>query len=233
MFKYISRIEPVWKRIVAIILVIFAAIVVLTLVVIYSLYLAANVKPTFYKTQLQIKKDVNLQNFRSSVTKTNKTFEKVTPYKPNWEVNYTEDEINGFFAEGLKNNGKLLPPEVKNPRVSIENDDIQFACTLETGSVSGVLHLTLDASFPEPNVIKVRFKNAKLGLVSFSTKRVRDLLADGMEKSGTLIEKTEEDGFPTFTALLEFNYNEQFDLEIEDVIFENKSLNAAGRINRK
>ena len=213
---------------------IFLALTVLLAVTLATLLLAVKCKPAFYAKSLKVEQSVLVQKSKAAVEKTMGTFEKLKPTETNWKTEYTEDEINGYLAVDLKRDyPKILPKEIKNPRIQLLDDQLEFACEIDSGSFSGVLDLGMKIQFPSPNSCEIRFQKAKLGLLPFSNETIRDLLADGLRQSGAKVEIKEIEGEPAFVANFAIPLEEKkLLLLLENLSVQNGALSLAGSVEK-
>ena len=215
-------------------LMVFLGLVVLVGVVLFSLYTAVNIKPKYYKTALLVPQEDLVVFGKQAVRKTEDSFKKITPYKPTWETVLTEDEINGFLSEELKKGGSsILPKEICDPRISLNNGKIDFACKIETGLVSGVLNMNLAIRFPEENRCEITFLETHLGVVPFSKEAFCDLLADGLRKSGATVVINKEGLNPVLSISFQIGYEKNYELLFHELKIDGKTLIMSGLARKK
>ena len=212
----------------------FLALILFFAVTLATLLLAVKSKPAFYAKSLSVERSVWVQKSKIAVEKTTGAFEKLTPSETKWKTEYSEDEVNGYLAIGLQQDyPKILPKEIKNPRIQLFDDQLKFACEIDAGSFSGVLDLGLKIQFPKPNSCEIRFQNARLGLLPFSSETIRDLLADGLRQSGAKVEMKEIEGDPTFVADFQIPLEEKkLLLLLENLSVQNDVLSLSGDVEK-
>lgn len=82
-----------------------------------------------------------------------------------WDAVFTADQINGWLAVDVPQNfPELLPAEFAAPRVFIHPGDLTIACRYG-GSVDTVLSIACDVYLQAPNVLAIRIKAARAGLL--------------------------------------------------------------------
>ncbi len=199
-----------------------------------ALLLAVKSKPKFYAKSLQVERSILARKSREATEKTTETFAKLTPLRSGWETKYTEDEINGYLAVDLaRDHPKILPPEIKDPRISLQNEKLEFACQIENGTFTGVLNLVMDVKFPQTNRCEIRFQVARLGLLPFSRETVRDLLADGFRQSGVKVETPTIEGDPALVLDFQIPIQEKkLSLLLESLTIENGEISFSGAVEK-
>jgi hypothetical protein len=70
----------------------------------------------------------------------------------------------------------LLPPELTEPRVFIHPGDVTLACRYRSGAVDAVLSFACDVYLQSPNVLAIRIKGARAGLVPLPLGKVLDAI---------------------------------------------------------
>jgi len=236
-------------------------VTVLVVLVPLVLLPAIRVKPAFYREILAREKAADarpilMQKSRDAIEKFNEPIIKageavsksarlereiqvgeeididIIPRKQHWETELTEDEINGYLAIEVP---RLLPQlsssGIKNPRISLRDDNLEIACQIEHGMVSGVLNLGLDIQFPQPNRCVILFQKAYVGLVPFSRETVRDTFASGLKGGGRTMESAAIQGDPALVIELGNDLkNPEFALILREIRPTNGSLSISGAV---
>ena len=109
-----------------------------------------------------------------------------------WELQMSDQQVNGWLATDLKQKfPQLLPAEIVEPRVVFREDAAHVACRLDTGKMSTVLSLKLQAYLTEqPNEVAIRIAHVRAGLLPVPLTQ----LLDRISGHGA--------GFRPFTALV-------------------------------
>ncbi|MFH1268027.1 MAG: hypothetical protein ABIK89_20105 [Planctomycetota bacterium] len=95
-----------------------------------------------------------------------------------WEAVFTAEQINGWLAVDMaRNHPDLLPSSVKEPRVAVEPEQIWIACRLDEGGWSSVVSLVVDAYLAEPNVIALRIRKARVGMLPLPLEGILDAIS--------------------------------------------------------
>jgi uncharacterized protein YpmS len=141
---------------------ILAAILVVALL---SLYVAVCYEPAFYFDALEVD-DALLEKGSNRMLQQTVALTGAVKKEGDWEALFTAEQINGWLAvDMVENHPKLLPPYLYDPRVMIQPRGITVACRYEHDGLNTVLSLTFEPYMPEPNVIAMRFVNARAGLL--------------------------------------------------------------------
>ncbi len=83
-----------------------------------------------------------------------------------WEVWFTEAQINGWLAVDLaENHADALPDDISDPRVTIRGKTISLYCRMRLGGTETVLTLVVEPYLDEPNVLGLRFRKARAGML--------------------------------------------------------------------
>jgi len=145
-----------------------ALVVVLLLL---ALLLALRHEPSFYRKALAAN-PAELAQAGDQLLRRTAALQGATRRKGAWQLTLTATEINGWLAFDLpRNHPHLLPPMFHEPRVAIESETLKLACRVDHGTLSGVLHLVVEPTLLRPNVVALRFVQARLGLVPLPLER--------------------------------------------------------------
>jgi hypothetical protein len=114
-----------------------------------------------------------------------------------WEVVFTEQQINGWLAVGLKEkHPDALPEGFTEPRVRIEPDGVSGACQVERGPVSGVISLKVDVYLTEPNVVAVRIRRARLGRLPWPLDKILGSISESASRAEIPLRWSRTEGDP-------------------------------------
>lgn len=114
-----------------------------------------------------------------------------------WQSTFTQDEINGWLAVDLvENHSYALEGGVTSPRVRIRENEIILAFRYSSPVFSGVVTVTLEPYIERPNVVAVRFRGARAGMVPLPLQSILDSLSTGLTKSEYRVEWSQSHGDP-------------------------------------
>lgn len=114
-----------------------------------------------------------------------------------WQALFSADEINGWLAvDMVENHPDLLPQGVSDPRVVIEPEDATLFSRVERGSVTSVVSLSVDAYIQEPNVMAVRIRRARAGVLPLPMEKILERITEAAGKLDLRIRWRQTDGDP-------------------------------------
>ena len=117
--------------------------------------------------------------------------------KEKWHFLFTAEEMNGWLAVDLpKNHAKALPPDLRDPRVSITPGELTIACQAQRGGIKTVLSLTVEAYVDEPNVVAIRLKKARAGVLPLPLNDVLDQFSAAARRAQVPVQWRQIDGDP-------------------------------------
>jgi hypothetical protein len=171
------------SRKIRLLLILSGSLAAIVAVALLALYGAACYEPAFYREAMEIDDDT-LEKGSDRMLQQTTALAGAVKKKGEWDALFTAEHINGWLAVDMVNNHpNLLPPTLHDPRVVIHPKGITIACRFEQDNISTVLSLTVEPYMPEPNVIALRFIQARAGLLPIPlgdvldrfTQAVRDL----------------------------------------------------------
>jgi hypothetical protein len=132
---------------------------------VFALYHAARHVPDFYQQALS-------QNPQAAELASDAMLEQTAALTSDirrgghWQAVFTADQINGWLAVDLeRNHPDLLPSSLSAPRVAIRPDRMWLAFRLDRNDFKSVVSLAADVYLAEPNVVALRIRQARAGLI--------------------------------------------------------------------
>lgn len=114
-----------------------------------------------------------------------------------WEAVFTAEQINGWLAVDMERNyPDLLPSSLSDPRVAIEPDQMWIACRLERHNLKSVVSMAADVYLAAPNVIALRIRRARAGLVPLPLGKVLDTISQQASDLDLAIQWRQAEGDP-------------------------------------
>lgn len=115
-----------------------------------------------------------------------------------WRAEISDSEINGWLATVLPEKfASLLPPEVSEPRVAIQQDRLLMAAKYRTSGIETVVSLELSAFLTdEPNVVAVQIHRVAAGNVPLPVGKYLEQITEAAAKRGVYIRWQEVAGDP-------------------------------------
>lgn len=188
-----------------------AAVVALVLAVVGGLagvwlYRASRHVPEFYQQALAIEPELQQaagQKFEQQAL----ALHNQARHAGRWEARFTQDEINGWLAADLPAKfPKVLPRGVSDPRIALDETQVQLAVRYERGDTKTVVSLSSQVQLTaEPNELAVRIDSVRAGLLPLPFAQFRDDIAERAAKAGVPIRWTEAAGAPVALVRLPLN----------------------------
>ncbi|MDR0609215.1 MAG: hypothetical protein LBG58_03825 [Planctomycetaceae bacterium] len=217
------------RKIFRLIAYILTGIFLILLLILYLLYLSAQRLPDFYKKNLAVGEEIQqLRNkeMRYKIGHLNNAFQKVGE---SWQAFFTAEDLNAYFAVELAQEGaNLFPNEITEPCLTFSDRQVDFACRITQGSFSGILHLTLGLTLPEPNRLMIRIKNAKLGRLPISKEIPVKFLVQAFEEKSYQVQQGKESGDPVITVILDMQYGKNCLVLLDGIIFQDGTVHLSG-----
>jgi len=184
------------KRLLRIAAVVLLVVLAVALVGGFGLYRAAQHVPPAYQRALTVERDLAAR--RSDEMLQQATALANQAKKPGqWEAVFSAEQINGWLAVDLvENHPDALPSAVRDPRVAIEPDEMQLFCRVEQGKLAGVLTLAVEPYLPEPNVLALRIRRARAGLVPVPLDEVLKRISEAAARAQISLQWRQRDGDP-------------------------------------
>ena len=179
---------------------IFKLIVVLLLLLIAALcfvYYTSQQLPEFYEAAMRQEEAQN-RAMGSKMEATAFDIYHSAMFPTTWEGRLSEMEINGWLASELPAKfPEMLPENIKDPRVSLEANELTIACRCSYKDLQGILVGKFDLFCTEqPNQVAVRIGSIKLGVLPFPVSQFADVITDLLRKSGYESSWSTKDGDP-------------------------------------
>lgn len=115
-----------------------------------------------------------------------------------WEMEVTAEQLNGWLAADLPRKfPDLMPPDLLDPRVAIEEDRLLFACRYQGTRMSTVISLTVEVGLTdELNTVALRLVKARAGLLPLPLNRVLDQIRTVAQQTDLRLRWAQQDGDP-------------------------------------
>lgn len=171
----------VWQRWRRRILVVLLVLLVVVAGGLYSTYQATQQTPEFYETIVAKPAAVsNAPPVREVVKEQIEQVEIAARAKKNWRFEFTQDQINEFFAKDLPEQAPdLLPASLKDPRIKIEEGKALLGCQYDSEKFKAVLWVEFEAKIAEGGkAIELIPKSAGAGMLPMPISRLFERLKD-------------------------------------------------------
>lgn len=144
----------------------------------YVLYRGSQRVPEFYRQALETDEETERQASLEMAANVSSLVNDVKK-EGRWQAVFTAEQINGWLAveasdeeaEGeqaqalIAHPADFLPPYLSDPRVAIEPEQLWIACRFERDDWTSVLSLPVEIYVPEPDVVALRFRQMRAGVV--------------------------------------------------------------------
>jgi hypothetical protein len=112
-----------------------------------------------------------------------------------WYAQFTDDQINSFFEEGLVQSGldtRLLPEGVRQPRVAIEPGRLRLAFRYGRGAWSSVISIDLGIwlAAREQNAVVIEVESLRAGALPIAAQSILQDVTNTIRQNNTNIELT-------------------------------------------
>jgi len=159
-----------WPRL---FLILGVALVALTVVGL-GLVLAVRHEPSFYQDAL-LPTAAEREHASDELLETAAALASSAQKSGRWRVLFTAEQINGWLAcDAPRNHPQLLPEEIVEPRVAIEDGRLRIACRHHANGVPVVLSVELEAHLTDTNEFSIRIHRARAGAVPLPLASVID-----------------------------------------------------------
>ena len=120
-----------------------------------------------------------------------------------WEAVFTAEQINGWLAVDMERNyPDLLPSSLSDPRVAIDPETMWIACRIDRGQLKGVVSMAADAYLARPNVIALRIRHARAGILPLPLDTILDKISEKASQLDLQIEWLQTEGDPVVEITL-------------------------------
>ena len=168
-----------------------------------GLYWAVKQEPDFYRQAVQV--DPAIQRKASDqMLQRAAALRSDLEKQGRWQALFTAEQINGWLAVDLvENYPDMLPESFRDPRVQIQPDQMTLACRLKQGTLEGVVTLTVEPYLAEPNLLALRIRKARAGLVPMPLAEILDAVSEAAGQMDLHLRWRRTDGDPV--ALISFS----------------------------
>jgi hypothetical protein len=123
-----------------------------------------------------------------------------------WRAEFTEEQINGYMAyDLLEKHGDLIPMDVADPRVAIEDGQIKLGVRYSGGRVETVLSVDVEPYLAEPNILGLKILGARAGTLPIPLAEVTDRMSRAAERFDIPLTWIQESEVPTALVTLRLN----------------------------
>ena len=187
-------------------------IVLLLLLIAYS---AASVRPGFYRRFESIPQAERKKLNDECKSQVLAAYEQIKQ-SDKWSLNITDRQMNGWLSvDGSSGMFRVLPKEIKTPRLAVKSNQIEIAAPFTYRSFSATAYLNGTIRVLEPGVIAIRFRSARLGVYPFDKEQLVAMVKGELDKPDWELEQTTEGGDPVLSFRPRITIDKKFDLTVE------------------
>ncbi len=212
-------------------ILILAIFVVVTGSVVVTAYYAMQRPPRFYQQAL----NVPMPDYRVAGDQFERAIIELSNqirYQPNWSAEFSATEINGWIATDLPEKfPETLPEVISEPRIAIENDQLELAFRVISPRFRGVVHIRGNVFCTDRhNQIAFQLSKISSGFVSIPISFWADRIQDSLNQKGIVLTWTEYRGDPVALVTLpnDLSCQDAGPISIDSITLHQGQLQIAG-----
>lgn len=143
-------------------------------------------EPEFYQDIVEIKlePEKRIEAIEQLEKQTEDLSEKIKS-DDQWKEKFTQQQINLWLEDRLKKEfPDLIPPEVSEPRVQFQKDEIRVGFRLTQKKWKGVVSLQLKPRIAEPNRLAIEICSINAGLIPMPLKQIMEEVKKELDRAG-------------------------------------------------
>ncbi|HEX3725161.1 MAG TPA: hypothetical protein VHV08_02920, partial [Pirellulales bacterium] len=208
-----------------------AALFVVVAVSLFSLYRASQQVPRFYREALALEPQEQRQasdRFIAQVT----ALASDLHGSRRWQRLFTAQEINAWLGLELANDyPELLSGQLRDPRITIRDNEAIIACRYDNGTLATVLSLSLDVYLQEPHVLAIRIRHARAGALPVPLGHVLEAISHAAGQLKLRLEWRKSHGDPVaLVTLSDPSASGSHAVELQTIELRNDELYVAGKV---
>jgi len=198
------------------------------------LYKGAQQVPEEYRQVVDIEHDA-LQQGSDEMLRQAAALASDVKQQGQWQVLFTAQQINGWLAVDLpENHPRTLPDTMSDPRVVIKPDCIVLFCRFRRKNLESVLSLTVEPYMAEANVLALRIRRVRAGLVPMPLENVLAAVSKAARKAELPLQWRRADGDPVALVTIPQPRDEQNKVvEIKSLRLGEGEIYLSGRTERR
>jgi hypothetical protein len=206
-----ARLPPSMRKTFKVVAILSAVVVVTIGVSLFSIYEASQLVPDFYHEAISRDPQQQAESRDQFVARATALASDVHR-AGRWQSLFTAEQINAWLSLELASHyPDLLPEDMRDPRVSIHENEVTIACRYESAGMAAVLSLTIDAYLHEPNVLALRIRRARAGALPVPLAQVLNGMTQAARELKLRLEWRKIQGDPV--ALINFGGSRDESLE--------------------
>ncbi|MHC5537240.1 hypothetical protein ACYOEI_03270 [Singulisphaera rosea] len=153
-------------------------------------------EPAFYRSMIKVsreQREEKAKRFMASSLQLRNDIDN----EPRWEAIFSDEEVNAWLAQDLVTEfADQLPPEVHEPRIAFELDQMTLAFELDQGPIRSVIWVVARPNVPEPNVLEFTLEKIRAGVLPVPADKVIDRIVAMGRANGLDVYRKEVDDLP-------------------------------------
>jgi len=160
-------------------------------------YLAARHEPEFYREALQAQPAQEAE-LGAQLEQAVLDMRHDAATGGQWQAVFTEEQLNGWLAADLPRKfPELLPADVEEPRVAIEENEARIACRYDNGQIATVISFALAINLTdEPNTLAVQISKLRAGMLPVPLRQFLEPITAAAHNSEVPLRWSQSDGNP-------------------------------------
>ena len=198
------------------------------------LYRGAQQVPEEYRRAVDVKRAA-LQQGSDEMLRQAAALASDVKQEGQWQALFTAEQINGWLAVDLpENHPRTLPEDMSDPRVVIKPDSVVLFCRFRRKNLESVLSLTVEPYMAEANVLALRIRRVRAGLVPMPLENVLAAVSKAARKAELPLQWRRADGDPVALVTIPQPRDEQNKVvEIESLRLGEGEVYLSGRTERR
>ena len=122
-----------------------------------------------------------------------------------------------------------LPPQILNPRINFQSGAATLACTYRHAGHETVMSIAFDLYLSEPNVVALRLRRVRAGLLPVPLADVLRAIAEAGHSFGLMVQWRQVSGDPVALVHLSHSVDDDGRLQLEAIELRDGEIFIAGR----
>jgi hypothetical protein len=219
------------RRILTFLLFACVLVLVAALMLAWGGYQAARREPEFYRKALQAP-PAQQEQMGDQMERAALDLHNNVRHDGRWQATFTADQVNGWLAADLPQKfPRLLPPEMREPRVAIAQNEAHVACRYDNGQLDTVISFSLQANLTDqPNTIALRISKLRAGALPVPLRQFLDPITTAAQQGQIPLRWSQSEGDPVALLTIPFA-SEQFgnrEIHLDAIELKEGELRVAG-----
>ncbi len=191
-------------------------------------------EPTYYAAQLDQAPE-QLEQANQEALRQAAALVSAVQRDSRWSATFTAEQINGWLAVDLpKNHPQLLAHGVVDPRVALDEHQLNVACRYRNQQLDTVVSLELDIRMTQEHELAVQIKRLRAGAIPWPLTPLVEGLTQLAQQQNVPLRWTTRDGLPVALVRLRSLGGQQDRLwDFEHVLVRRSGIVLSGQTRRR